>query len=208
MSKKNRRALRRTLLSLSMMLVVAFAAIGGTIAWLTAETGVVTNTFTVGNVKITLDEAKVNPYGKPVNASDEVVTLENAPRQTENTYKLLPGHTYTKDPTIHVAADSEECWVFVKVENEISDIEDINATIVAEMTANDTWKLVKGETNVYAYKEKVSAGANVVVFSDFKLAENADVASYAGKTIKITGYAIQADGIADAATGWEKLSAN
>lgn len=208
MSKKTRAALRRSLLSLSLVLVVAFAAIGGTIAWLTSTTGTVTNTFTVGKVTITLDEAKVNPYGKPVDDSGKVVDLENAPRQTENTYKLLPGHTYTKDPTIHVAADSEDCWVYVKIENQIADIEDTNATIHSEMIADGKWTLVDTKNNVYAYKETVSAGDDVVVFSDFKLAENANVASYADKTIKITGYAIQADGINDAATGWTKLNAN
>ena len=34
---------------------------------------------------------------------------------TENSYKLMPGHTYTKDPTIHVDAASEDCFIRAKV---------------------------------------------------------------------------------------------
>ena len=83
------------LLTLCAVLLVT-ASVLGTMAYLTS-TDEVQNTFTVGQVKITLDEAKVTTDGEPV---------EGAARVTENSYKLMPGHTYTKDPTIHVDAAS------------------------------------------------------------------------------------------------------
>ena len=92
------------LLTLCAVLLVT-ASVLGTMAFLTS-TASVENTFTVGSVKITLDEAKVTPDGKPV---------EGAARVTENSYKLMPGHTYTKDPTIHVDAASEDCFIRAKV---------------------------------------------------------------------------------------------
>ena len=94
-------------------LCVALAVLtiaGTTLAYLTSRDEVV-NTFTVGNVSITLDEAKVNNYGEPVNGNNEKVELANAPRVKANSYKLIPGHTYTKDPTVTVKAPSEESYV-------------------------------------------------------------------------------------------------
>lgn len=92
------------LLTLCAVLLVT-ASVLGTMAFLTS-TASVENTFTVGSVKITLDEAKVDANG---------VAVTPAERVAENSYKLMPGHTYTKDPTIHVDAASEDCFIRAKV---------------------------------------------------------------------------------------------
>ena len=92
------------LLTLCAVLLVA-ASVLGTMAYLTS-TAKVENTFTIGKVEIKLDEAKVNADGIPV---------EGAARVTENSYKLMPGTTYTKDPTVTVKAGSEESYVRMKV---------------------------------------------------------------------------------------------
>lgn len=182
------------LLALCMAALIAVSVIG-TMAYLTS-TAEVTNTFTVGNVNITMTEAKVDEYGKAV---------ENAERVTANTYKLIPGHEYKKDPTVYITAGSENCYIFVKVENGISDIEASgDTTIAAQLTAKG-WKAVGGTTGVYVYagteegatKKDLAAGSNAVVFDSFKIADTADIASKADSTIKITAYAIQADGFAD-----------
>ena len=92
------------LLTLCAVLLVA-ASVLGTMAYLTS-TAKVENTFTVGKVEIKLDEAKVTADGIPV---------EGAARVTANSYKLMPGTTYTKDPTVTVKAGSEESYVRMKV---------------------------------------------------------------------------------------------
>lgn len=92
------------LLSLCAVALVV-ATVFGTMAYLTSTDKVV-NTFTVGNVQIKLDEAKVNTDGTRV---------ELAERVKGNSYKLLPGHTYTKDPTVTVLKGSEESYVRLKV---------------------------------------------------------------------------------------------
>lgn len=87
------------LLTLCAVLLVA-ASVLGTMAYLTSSAEV-KNTFTVGKVEIKLDETDVtNPTG---------------PRVTANSYKLIPGTTYTKDPTVTVKAGSEESYVRMKV---------------------------------------------------------------------------------------------
>lgn len=119
MTKKQSRRLRKTLtLVFSAVLLVAIS-VGATIAYLT-DTDSVANTFTVGNVGITLDEAKTNEEGKPVDKDgNEVGDKDDAPRVKKNEYHLVPGRGIIKDPTVHVKANSEECYVrvFVKVSN-------------------------------------------------------------------------------------------
>lgn len=97
------------LMSLCAVLLVA-ASVLGTMAYLT-DSKDVKNTFTVGNVAIKLDEAKVDENGT------QVVDKDGNPvaRVTENEYKLLPGHTYTKDPTVTVLAPSVASYVRMKV---------------------------------------------------------------------------------------------
>ena len=87
------------LLTLCAVLLVA-ASVLGTMAYLTS-TAKVENTFTVGKVEIKLDETDV--------------TNPNGPRVKANSYKLMPGTTYTKDPTVTVKAGSEESYVRMKV---------------------------------------------------------------------------------------------
>ena len=92
------------LLTLCAVLLIA-ASVLGTMAYLTS-TDTVTNTFTVGKVEIKLDEAKVTADGIPVEGADRV---------TANSYKLMPGNTYTKDPTVTVLNGSEASYVRMKV---------------------------------------------------------------------------------------------
>lgn len=186
------------LMALCAVLLVA-ASVMGTLAYLTS-TDTVTNTFTVGKVEITLDEADVNADGTPVQGADRV---------DANEYHLLPGHTYAKDPIVHVDADSEDCYLFVKVVNEIAAIEEkgtteapATTTVAAQMAAKG-WKAVDGQTGVYVYTNKtenpvaVEGGANVTVFEKFVIDDNVNnttLAGYNNKTITVTAYAVQADG--------------
>lgn len=180
--------LRRFLLPIACAVLLVCVSVGATLAYLTSS-AVVTNTFTVGQVTITLDETKVDAYG---------VADTTAGRVMGNAYKLLPGHTYTKDPVVHVAQGSEPCYLFVKVENGIAGIEATGNTMAAQMAAKG-WSLVTGTQNVYAYSTVVdartaTAPVDVAVFDSFTLAGNAQVAAYANQQVVITAYAIQADG--------------
>ncbi|MBQ2856810.1 MAG: hypothetical protein IJE78_06760 [Bacteroidaceae bacterium] len=179
------------LLALCAVLLVA-ASVLGTMAYLTSRAEV-TNTFTVGSVSITLDEAPVDANGKETTGA----------RVTTNSYKLMPGHEYDKDPTIHVAQNSEDCWLFVQITDEIAAIQDAD-TIATQMAANG-WTLVDADANVYAHNAIAKAGNNVVVFESFKIkgdVKNDALAAYANKTINVIAYAVQADGFDTAAAAW------
>lgn len=171
----------------------------GTMAYLTDQDKV-TNTMTVGNIDITLDEAKTDADG--TKESPEV-------RVQKNTYKLVPGHEYTKDPTVHVEADSEDSYIFVTVDNGIADIEaaetDGYAPILKQITDNG-WTALTGYEGVY-YKEYTSAATatDLAVFGNFKIdgdVDNDTLAKYAGKTIVVNAYAVQRDGFDSAEAAW------
>ena len=203
----NTRKLRKILLTLCSALLLVSLSVGMTIAYLT-DIAAVTNTFTVGNVQITLDELDVD---NDDNADDNVTYGEGdaaTVRDTANEYHLLPGKTYTKDPIVHVDNESEECYLFVKVVNGLADIEAAENDIAAQMAAND-WALVEGETDVYAYQTAVTGGANVPVFEQFTISgevEGEALSEYENETIEITAYAIQSEGFASPAAAWAAYS--
>lgn len=167
------------------------ASVMGTMAYLTSQDEVV-NTFTVGNVAITLDETDVDNSTPGENDRDQA-----------NSYKLMPGHTYTKDPIVHVDSTSENCYLFVKVDNQIAAIE--AETTVAQQMAAKGWVAVDGATGVYVYTQNkalavVAGGDDVPVFDEFTVSgdvDNTNLATYEGKTITVNAYAIQADGFSD-----------
>ena len=184
---------------LTMIAALALAVcigVGGTLAWLTSS-ATVTNTFSVGALSITMDEAPVDATG----------TKTDGARVIANSYKLLPGHTYTKDPTVHVQPSSEASYVFVKVENGISAIEATTNTIANQIDAKG-WTAVDGHPGFY-YKTQGAVAADaeavdLVVFESFTIADDADCASYANAKIVIKACAIQQDGMTDAADAFGK----
>lgn len=208
------------LLTLCALMLVA-ASVLGTMAYLTS-TETVTNTFTVGQVKITLDEAKVGTDGK-------ALTGDSAERVQANSYKLMPGHVYDKDPTVTVKAGSEESYIkMVVTVSKAAELDKIFAdhqitdltTVIGgydskEWTLNSTSKDTTANTRTYVfyYKSTVSAGENDVVLDDlFETITvpggltNTEIETIKDMTITVNAYAIQADGFANAAAAWAAYS--
>lgn len=79
--------MKKKILALSMCIALAaIAIVGASLAYFT-DTKTATNTFTMGNVKIELDETDIkNPEGD---------------RVTSNAYDVYPGAVVTKDPIVH-----------------------------------------------------------------------------------------------------------
>lgn len=122
MHEKNNKMTKLTVLMCALMLVVG-CTLGGTLAWLIAETPAVENTFTVGNITLTLEESW-NTDG-----TDDDEDFDSW------TGKIVPGTTLKKDPVVTVAAGSEDCWVFVKVEESNID----NYVTYEVLESNSEW---------------------------------------------------------------------
>lgn len=208
--------LRKVLLLACSAVLLVCLSVGATLAYLT-DTKTVTNTFTVGKVEIDLDEAKVDVYGKAVKPAERV---------KQNSYKLLPAHEYTKDPTVTVKADSEPCYVKMTVTiTKSSELDTIFGADGANLRNifkgfDDTKWEYKGNTEnttdnvrVYEfwYKTVVDARTEAKtlepLFTSIVVPEsitNAQLNTISDMTITAKAYAIQADGFADAADAWAK----
>ncbi len=174
-NRKTRSAMRRMLFTLALVLVVAVASVGGTIAWLTATTETVTNTFTTSDISIELAET------------------------TGDSYKIVPGATVNKDPKATVKSGSEKCYLYVKITNNLV----LSNNTVATYNINTTdWNLVgeSGNTKLYCYNGIVDASTAAVektVFTqvtyDGEKITKENIEQLKDKTIVLQAYAHQSD---------------
>ena len=116
---KNMNSRKVTLVLLSIILILC-ATIGGTLAWLTATSGPVVNTFTTSDITVHLQET------------------------TGTNYQMIPGHTIAKDPKAWVDTDSVPAYLFVKVEKSTN----FN-TYMEEPKIDTAWKKLDGVEGVY-----------------------------------------------------------
>ena len=96
---------KKTLALLLAVMLAVGCAVGGTVAWLLDTTDEVVNTFSVGNIDITLTET---PNTDSTPDDDKA---ENDIWKAQ----IVPGYKYAKDPVVTVKANSEACWLFVEV---------------------------------------------------------------------------------------------
>lgn len=185
----NRRSVgMKTFVAMLALVLVIGCAVGGTVAWLTAQTEPVVNTFTYGDINIDLKETK--PKNKQA--------------------KIIPGVDIEKDPTVTVKKDSEACWLFVEVKKEGTFTNEVTYSIADGWMQDDDTKIPK---NVY-YREvnAVTDDISFAVLKDNKINVSENLTKEEIKDIKdkptltFTAYAVQKDGIADAGTAWTKVN--
>ena len=172
---------KKLTVSLAVLALVACMAAGATLAWLTAKTSSVTNTFTYGDINIELKET------------------------TGESYKMVPGNTIAKDPKVTVKANSEACWLFVKVEKSG------NFDSFMEYGIASGWTKLDGVDGVY-YREVDSPTDDTVfdVLKDNSVTVKTTVTkeqfnsltSTTMPTLTFTAYACQKDNVSTAADAW------
>lgn len=175
---------KRTLIILVALVAVFGMAVGGTIAWLTDQTESITNTFTVGNINIKLEE-------------------------TVREFKMVPGVTIAKDPKITVVSGSEACYLFVKVEESenLDDFIDYTmATGWIALTSVDG--VYYREVNATASDTTFSVLANdQVTCNDTVTKAMMDALTEdTYPTLTFTAYAVQQSGSATAEAAWAKVT--
>lgn len=211
--------LKVLVLSVCATLLVAVSILG-TLAYLTSRDSVV-NTFTVGQVDITLDETKVTSDGEPVEGADRV---------KENNYHLIPGMSYVKDPTMTVLKGSEESYVRLLVTincyEELCGIFgnpflpqyfvsgwDENTWISTEVI--DVDEEANTATYEFRYKETVKPAADTdlvldALFDSIEVPATMtgdDLEKIADFKITVIGHAIQESGFTDADAAWDAFDA-
>lgn len=191
-------ALKVALMSFMACLMI-FSVIGGSLAWLMTSTKPIVNVFTYGDIRITLTETE----------GEEL---------TDGRYfKMVPGKVIEKDPKISVLADSEDCWLFVKIEKSSNKaIDDFIEYAIA-----DGWTALQEAPGVYFRTVDNSSEAQTFsVLKDDKVSVKGSVtlemlqalnsSNYPKMTF--TGYAVQRDmsidAIDSAAEAWALISAS
>ena len=170
------------------LLVVCVVA--GTLAWLTAKSDVVTNTFTTSDIKVELKET------------------------TGTEYKMIPGYTISKDPKATVLSGSEECYLFVKLDKSA------NFDTYLEYVIADGWTKLEGVTDTVYYRKVQTAdigtaysvlkGDQVTVKGEVTKAMMDGLTTETLPKLTVTAYASQlhknATETFDAATAWNNIA--
>lgn len=223
--------LRKVLLLACSAVLLVCLSVGATLAYLTSQ-DTVTNTFTVGKVDITLDEAAI----KEDKATGNWVEDSSKSRTEGNAYHLMPGLTYAKDPTVTVKAGSEPSYVRILVTiNKIDKLMEIfpdsyNKELkifMLEDFVGGTWNSTVWPCNsvtantdgTYTYEFRhngivtTEASKNNVLPDLFEKivvpgdVTNAQLADLNGLNIKVVAQAIQAAGFSDADAAWKEFKA-
>ena len=172
---------KATIAVTALLLGLCFAIVG-TLAWLKTETTPVVNTFTYGDINITL--------------------TEEAGKDSDYEFKMIPGNDITKDPKVTVEANSEACWLFVKVEKS-----DNYADYLDNYRIAYGWYELDGNAGVY-YREvdadTANTGTSYQVLAEDKVTVLDEVTKSMMEDIKngtvdkptltFTAYAVQLDG--------------
>ena len=168
----------------AMLAVIAVFAVSPTLAWLSVTSKPVVNYFSGGAIAIILDEAPVDEDGKATGGD----------RVQENHYKYMAGAVLDKDPTVTVLANSEDCYVYVCVDNELP------GTLFSIDINTAAWTLIytSGSMTVYRYAVSVSSStvdqALTPIFTTVTVSDNLtseDIVNLGTKTLTVKAFAIQ-----------------
>lgn len=195
-ANRRRSVSSRAFIALLALVLVIGCVAGGTVAWLVAKTDTVVNTFTYGNISITLAET------------------------TGTNYKVIPGTVIEKDPKVTVKAGSEACWLFVKVDKVGTFVTDKVTYAIAdgwtqgngtEIPSNVYYREVSAEDAKNGVSYYVLAGNTtypngVINVSDTLSKTDVDQIAAGEISLTFTAYAVQQENIADAKTAWEKVT--
>ena len=211
---------KKSLISMfAAMGLVAAIGVGATLAFLSAETNTLTNTFTFTDqgIGLRLDEAKVE---NGVATDDRTTYDASEEERTQDYEKVLPGATLPKDPMVTVEANSINCYVFASITDPTTDdvdIADLNTTDWEEITAIEGHTFTPaGNTKYYVYRGTAATDRIVPtssadrplgkLFTQVKIADvpTADPGSSLGNIV-IRSAAIQSDNNTYAAAAAEAL---
>ena len=194
MSNKKFIAILSVFVMLALTMVVG-CAVDGSVAWLVSKSESSVSTFTLGDINIKLTETESE--GQPI--------------------KIIPGIDIRRSPKVTVESGSEACWLFVKAEGKNwPGFTDANGTAKVSYSVAggaDGWTALEGNPGVY-YREVsaedaqrgVAYDVNCVVTVSSELTK-AEINSTSDRPqLSFTAYAVQRDGIGNAADAWSKVN--
>ena len=201
-SKLNKKIIAMLSVFIMLALVVIGSSVSGTVAWLVSKSESTVSTFTLGDINITLAESD---FGSQL--------------------KIIPGVDIKRDPKVTVMANSEACWLFVKVEERNwPDFEEENGTRKVSYSVNNGWNVLTNNPGVYfrevsaedaqkgidytvlAGNESCPSGVIKVSQELTKEEINSIRSSEKQPSLTFTAYAVQRAGIDTAAAAWATVN--
>ena len=191
--------MKKTLLTIVLTVLICCTVMGTTLALLADKTTAIENTFTVGNIDITLTETGADVNGK-------------------QSFKMVPGATLTKDPTVTVEANSEACYLYIYVAEANNTFGDPAEKYVT-YTLDGWTELGNAYPGVYYRAVPSSATAqtfsvfsgNVVKVSNKITKSQADALNAVGAqlpTLTVTAFAVQSENTGTAAEAFGAVFAD
>lgn len=171
--------MKKSIVAIIALLMLCTSFAGTTYAWLVAKTEPLENVFTVGDINIALTQTKPN-----IN-------------------KLIPGANIATDPVVTVMADSEDCWLFIKIVKS-TEFDDFMEFAIAQ-----GWTPLKSVPDVY-YRQVDSSKEN----QDFSVLDGDTVTVKSSITkqtvdamsetprLTFTAFAVQKAGFDDPELAW------
>ena len=181
--------MKKTIIAIISIVLVCCCVIGSTYAWLMDKSETVTNTFTFGNIDITLTETKGD-------GSD-----------TAKSFKMIPGASIEKNPVVTVAKESEACWLFIKIE-EINNTFGNPAEKFITYALADGWTCLVDAGNIVVYYREVAYDKDNAqefhVFKNDEVTANSNITKAAvdgittnAPQLVLTAYAVQKEAAND-----------
>ena len=168
--------------ALLVFVLVLLISVGTTVAYIIASTRPVVNTFTIGDIKLTLEET------------------------TSNTFPIIPGSTQRKDPKVTVKAGSMNNWLFIKAEPSA------DLYMYADYAIADGWIPLEGEANVYyrlVYQAASDTVFNILKDNQVTIHEDITEAELEliriNPTLNFKAYAIQMTGFYTPDDAWDAI---
>ena len=194
-SKTNRAVSIKIAALIAAIVLVIGCTAGGTVAWLVSKPKPIVNVFTVGNINATLTE-------------------------TKTAFKIVPGVDIDKDPVATVTANSEDCYLFVKLTEEnwptFTEATEAGSTRKVEYKIADGWTELESEHGVY-YREVLKKDTenrafpvlkdNQVTVSSTLTKKEANAIQKAPK-LTVAVYAVQKEGMGSVDKAWAAAKAN
>jgi len=183
-------------------LIAVIGVVGSTLAYFT-DNDTRTNTFTMGNVKGTLEESTTDG-DQPIPGGDITFT------------DVTPNATLSKVPFMKLDSNSSDAYARIKLTWDTTGLDETQAAKVQALKPEINPKWVLSDDGFYYYQDKLTKtnGQTEPIFTEVKIpAEWGNEMANITFKLKIDGYFIQADNLAAVQEGqqittWGDLPAN
>ena len=202
--------IRPIALMLALVLLIG-SAVGGTIAWLSAKSETVVNTFTSAQLFANPEEDFTICEHQAVDADKNGQYELNMDEEVAgNAYKILPGVDVPKDPTVDVVELQECGYLYIKVTSNLPAglsyaIDDTNWEPLAGYSGIWVYKGAQAESNVInaSLAAKKTFVVNILKDQVVKVTTDYDGTADGDEILSVSAYMVQAIGNgSNAAEAW------